>query len=131
FMKTLQFFPVLVSLLFACTAHAQPFSPQTQREEVTHLLEFIEQSNCQFNRNGSWHQSRDARLHLQKKYDYLGKRDLVPDAERFIERAASQSSMSRQAYKVRCADGKEIASASWLTEELARYRKARAKQAPQ
>jgi hypothetical protein len=112
--------------VLACSgAAAQTAAPTEQRrEEVAHLLDFVEQSKCQFKRNGTWHESRDARLHLQKKYDYLERRNLVSDAESFISRGASQSSMSGQAYQVRCTDGKAMPSAQWLTEELARFRNA-------
>lgn len=106
--------------LLANAAIAQPVSQS--REEIAHLLQYVEQSGCQFNRNGTWYQARDARLHLQKKYDYLDKRGLAPDAESFIERAASQSSVSGRAYEVRCADSKTMPSARWLTDELQRYR---------
>ncbi len=47
-----------------------------------------------FQRNGSWYDGSDARAHLQRKYDYLLKKGMVDSAEQFIERAASQSSMS-------------------------------------
>jgi hypothetical protein len=120
------------ALLIWGTPHAQPSAPLAQsREEVAHLLDYVEQSKCRFNRNGTWHEARDARLHLQKKHDYLDRKGLVPDAESFIERAASQSSMSGQAYQVRCADGKAMPSARWLTHELSRFRNARAQREPQ
>lgn len=106
--------------LLSNAAMAQPVSQS--REEIVHLLQYVEQSGCQFNRNGTWYRPRDARLHLQKKYDYLDKRGLAPDAESFIERAASQSSISGRAYQVRCADSKPMPSARWLTEELRRFR---------
>lgn len=106
--------------LLSNAAMAQPVSQS--REEIAHLLQYVEQSGCQFNRNGTWYRARDARLHLQKKYDYLDRRGLAPDAESFIERAASQSSISGRAYQVRCADSKPMPSARWLTEELRRFR---------
>lgn len=106
--------------LLSNAAIAQPASQSL--EEIAHLLQYVEQSGCQFNRNGTWYPARDARLHLQKKYDYLDKRGLAPDAESFIERAASQSSISGRAYQVRCADSKTMPSARWLTDELRRFR---------
>jgi hypothetical protein len=116
------------TFLLCAGAAAQTASPAAQRrEEVAHLLDFVEQSKCEFKRNGTWHESRDARLHLQKKYDYLDRRNLAPDAESFISRGASQSSMSGQPYQVRCTDGKVMPSARWLTEELARFRQAPAR----
>jgi hypothetical protein len=94
-------------------------------DEVQHLLDYLGRSGCQFNRNGDWHDARAARDHLQEKYDYLKKRDLVPDAQAFIERAASKSSMSGKPYQVRCGNGQPVPSARWLGDELARYRAAR------
>jgi hypothetical protein len=92
------------------------------RQEIAHLLDFVADSGCQFNRNGSWHDSRAARNHLQEKYDYLKHRKLVPDTKAFIERAATESSFSHKAYQVRCGNGPVITSAQWLNTELARYR---------
>jgi hypothetical protein len=97
------------------------------RQEIAHLLDFVGQSGCQFNRNGSWHDSKAAREHLQDKYDYLQRRKLVPDAKAFIERAATESSFSHRAYQVRCGNAQPIASAQWLNAELERYRAASAK----
>jgi hypothetical protein len=91
-------------------------------QEIAHLLDFVAQSGCQFERNGSWHDSKAARDHLQEKYDYLQRRDLVPDVHAFIERAATQSSLSGKPYHVRCGDQPAITSAQWLNGELARYR---------
>jgi hypothetical protein len=92
------------------------------RQEIAHLLDFVGQSGCQFNRNGSWHDSNAAREHLQDKYDYLQRRKLVPDTKAFIERAATESSFSHRAYQVRCGNAQPITSAQWLNAELERYR---------
>jgi len=94
------------------------------RQEIAHLLDFVADSGCQFNRNGSWHDSKAARNHLQEKYDYLKHRKLVPDTKTFIERAATESSFSHKAYQVRCGNGPVITSAQWLNTELARHRTA-------
>lgn len=97
------------------------------QDEINHLLDFVARSECKFNRNGSWVDAREARRHLQKKYTYLAKRDLAPDAERFIARAASESSMSGQPYRVQCSDREVILSATWLSNELLRFRKEQGK----
>lgn len=96
-------------------------SPAT-RAEVDHLLDKVGQSECRFNRNGSWHDAKDARAHLQKKLDYMVKRDLLKDAEGFIEHAASKSSMSGKAYQIQCPGAGAVASGTWFTQELKRYR---------
>jgi hypothetical protein len=88
-------------------------------EEIAHLLQYIEQSECLFTRNGKEHGSVDAREHIAKKYYYVRKR--VKAAEDFIERAATKSSMTGQAYLVRC-EGTVFPTAEWLKGELERFR---------
>jgi hypothetical protein len=108
--------------MFSAThAVAEPGTPATKRE-VAQLLDFVAQSDCQFNRNGTWYDAKKARVHLQEKYDYLDHRDKIPNAEAFIELAATKSSMSGKAYQVRCGNGPVRPSASWLSDELKRLR---------
>jgi hypothetical protein len=110
------------AMLFSAT-HATAGEPDpTTRREVGQLLDFVAQSNCQFNRNGSWYDSKKARVHLQEKYDYLDRRDKVPNAEAFIDLAASKSSMSGKPYQVRCGTAPVMPSATWLSTELKRLR---------
>ncbi|MFZ6647042.1 DUF5329 family protein [Undibacterium sp. TJN25] len=92
------------------------------KREIDHLLQTLVTSKCEFNRNGSWYGGADAKSHLIKKYDYFMLRGEISTAESFIELAASKSSLSGQAYLVKCADGKSMESAVWLKQELARYR---------
>ena len=94
------------------------------RDEVVHLLDYLGHSGCQFNRNGTWYDAQKARAHLEEKYAYLQKRDMVPNAQAFIERAASTSSMSGKPYEVRCGTAQAVPSARWLGDELQRYRAA-------
>ena len=115
---------LLAAALLAC-AVAQAKAPEATQAEVAHLMAAVEKSQCRFNRNGSWHDARKARDHLQKKFAYLDKRDMVKTTEKFIELGASTSSSSGKPYQMQCGSGKPVASASWLSDELARYRKAR------
>lgn len=124
--KALIAFSAAVALCAGAPVRAQ--QDARARQEIAHLLDFVAQSGCQFNRNGSWHDSKAARDHLQDKYDYLQRRKLVPDARAFIERAASESSFSHKAYQVRCGNGQPITSAQWLNAELERYRAAGARE---
>lgn len=115
------------ALLLAAAVHGVAWTapePRTQAE-IAHLLDYVATPGCEFNRNGSWHAGAEARAHLQKKYDYLLKRKLVTDAESFIVRAASESSMSGKDYQVRCGGGKAMASGVYLREELKRFRAGR------
>lgn len=110
---------LLLSSLFS-TAHAA--EPAATKQEIAHLFTVLETSNCQFNRNGSWHDAKEASAHLHKKYRYLQNLNLVPSAEKFIERAASESSFSSRAYQIKCADNVAQPSAPWLTAALLKYR---------
>jgi hypothetical protein len=92
------------------------------QKEVSHLLQYLEASKCAFYRNGTWHDSHEARVHLEQKYTNLKSGSGAISAEDFVARAATASSISGTPYLVRC-DGKEpVASANWLEAELRRYR---------
>lgn len=112
----------LILLVAALHSPAQAAPNPRAQAEIAHLLDYVARPGCQFNRNGRWHDGAEARRHLQRKYDYLLKRDLVANAESFIERAATESSLSGKDYQVRCGSGKPVASAAYLREELARFR---------
>ena len=105
----------------AALSWAGEMTPATQKEIAT-LLERIETSNCSFGRNGSWHPPADARKHLQMKVDYMVKRNMLGSTEEFISKAATSSSVSGEAYQIRCGSGAPMASATWLTAELKRIR---------
>ncbi len=111
---------LLLSLYFPLNAGAEPL-PFTQLE-IDHLLGYVENSRCEFGRNGSWYDSNRALAHLRSKYGFL--KNSVSTAEDFIERAASRSSMSGQPYQVRCGSDAPIPSAQWLRDELTRFRAA-------
>lgn len=99
--------------------------PPAARQEIAHLIGYLAASGCSFQRNGSWHEAPEAAKHLQRKYDYLQKRDLVATSEQFIARAASESSLSGKPYQVRCGGQAPVASAAWLKAELAKLRNGR------
>jgi hypothetical protein len=90
--------------------------------EIDYLLEYLGQSGCDFYRNGAWYDSGTAKAHLRYKYDALVKHDQIGTADDFIDKAATKSSLSGFAYKVRCAGGPELASSQWLLDALAKYR---------
>lgn len=122
-MKTRQCL-ILFLLFVASLAHAEALSPQT-RQEITYLFSYLEQSGCEFNRNGTWHTAQDASAHLRKKFAYLERHDLLSSAEDFIVGAASASSVSKQPYLVRCPQAPVVESGSWFTHVLKTYRQSR------
>lgn len=101
-------------------AHAE--IPAPAKAEIDHLVAYVGNSGCEFYRNGSWYDGKKGAEHLQMKLDWLGGRNMIQAAQDFIDKAATQSSMSSIAYKVRCNGGEPVLSAKWLSEELARFR---------
>jgi hypothetical protein len=118
----------LVLVLCCWPAWSAP-PPEIAQTEINYLLGFIEQSGCQFYRNGSWYDSKRAQEHLRSKYDFMVARDLIKTAEDFIEQAATRSSMSGIAYALKCSSAPVVTSGQWLREVLARYRSAAARAA--
>jgi hypothetical protein len=90
--------------------------------EVGYLLQHMEESGCEFNRNGTWYGGKRARAHLSLKYQYLVDHDQISTTDDFIERAASRSSMTGIDYQIRCAGSAPVASNWWLQDALATYR---------
>jgi Family of unknown function (DUF5329) len=114
--------PTLLLLLGHFFTAAQAAEPATTKQEIAHLFTTLEASGCQFNRNGSWYGAKEAAGHLTSKYKYLQDKDLVPSAEKFIERAATESSLSGKAYQIKCADNVAQPSAPWFQAALVKYR---------
>ncbi|MES2019491.1 MAG: DUF5329 domain-containing protein [Pseudomonadota bacterium] len=114
---------LIAALLLAGQVNAA--TPAATRTEVTQLMTAVEKSGCKFSRNGSWYSGAEARAHLQKKFDYLDKKDMLTTTESFIEKGASTSSMSGKAYEMQCGTAKPVTSAVWLVEELGKIRKAK------
>ena len=100
--------------------------PARAQAEIDHLFDYIANSDCRFNRNGSWHDMVAARAHVNTKYEYLKERGKIDSAESFIDNAASKSSFSGEDYQVQCPGSEPTPSASWLKAELARFRQVQA-----
>ena len=120
-MKTITSFTL--GLLLGLPLMAQAAPSEKAKAEITGLMDNLAKSGCQFQRNGEWHDAADARAHLQRKYDHLLNKNQVDTSEQFIQRAASKSSLSGRAYRVKCA-GKEQDAAAWFDAQLRRLRNA-------
>jgi hypothetical protein len=116
---------LIATILFVSLAHAATLPP-VARDEIDTLLMRLKTSGCQFKRNGTWHSADEAQVHLQRKLDYLLKRGAVATAEQFIERAATKSSVTGQAYLVKCGNKPSVPSAEWLAFQLQVMRAAQA-----
>ena len=111
----------LLLTLAAGVAQAAPLAPAV-RAEVDGLLDALERSGCQFNRNGTWYSGADARKHLTRKREYLEDKGLVTTAEQFITLGAATSSSSGKPYQVRCPGAAPVDSQQWLMGRLATLR---------
>jgi len=109
-----------ITALLTAPAAAQTARPV--REEIQSLLAAMEQSGCEFYRNGSWHTPTDARAHLARKLAEVEKGQPPKSADEFIEVVATRSSISGEPYRVRCPGVAPIASAVWFRQTLERSR---------
>ena len=89
-------------------------------DEIEHLLAFVKDTNCVYERNGKQHTGTEAVEHIKKKYDYYSEE--IDSAEDFIKYAATKSKMSGDYYMVHCPDQPAVKSKTWLLAELASYR---------
>jgi uncharacterized protein DUF5329 len=111
---------LVLGLAPAAVARAAP--PAIAQTEISYLLGSMENSACEFFRNGSWHDAKTAAAHLRDKYEILAREDRIHSAEDFIEQAGTKSSLSGLPYQVRCSGEEAVTSNEWLRHLLARYR---------
>lgn len=107
---------LLILLLQLPTAFAIDANTE---QEIDILIDYIGNSSCEFERNGSTVTPAKARAHIELKYGNT--RSFIDSTDDFIDYAATKSSLSGRAYKVRC-DGVEQPTAQWLREALKRIR---------
>lgn len=108
-------------LLLPLPLEAAP--PPHAGREIDGLIRALGASGCEFQRNGRWHGAAKAQAHLQRKYEWLRKRELAGSAEQFIERAGTRSSVSGREYQVRCPGQPVVPAARWLGERLRELRR--------
>ena len=115
---TLRTLVLAAALAAPSYAAATPDAKATR--EIDHLLAFVAASDCRFVRSGSEYDGKAARDHLARKLDVA--RPMLSTADQFVDHVATGSSMTGEAYKVRCGT-REITSQAWLRGELDAYRK--------
>lgn len=115
-------FPIVFpAFLLAAVANAA--DEDNTESEILYLIQFVETSQCQFERNGTVYDSADAADHLQLKYR-RGQR-YADTAEHFIDRLASKSSFSGKPYFIQCKNTEWESVEIWLHKALDNYRHAR------
>jgi len=107
----------LLTVAFVSASAAAPLAPAA-RAEIDGLLSRLETSGCEFYRNGSRHAAAEATPHLLGKLKYLEDRGAVQTAEQFIDLAASRSSVTGQAYLIKCGSAAPVESGAWLKSQL-------------
>jgi hypothetical protein len=111
------------AFLFSCAMSSAADMDTQTRTEIAHLFDQMQQSNCEFARNGSWYSADEAVQHIDKKYQYLLERTAIQSTESFIYKAASRSSISGQPYRVKCGTSAPVESAQWFRMRLQVFRK--------
>lgn len=127
-MKIKCIFPKVVLVMTIILLSTPVFAEETIKsvsQEVEQLIAYIKESNCRFQRNGSWYESTEASDHLKKKYQYIAKKGLVKKAEDFIHYAATKSSLSGKLYIVQCEGEKPRKSSEWLVGKLTTMRESK------
>ena len=107
-------FPVVLLMVFSIAAYADT------QTEITHLLDFVANTTCKYERNGTIYDGGEAQIHIRKKYHYFI--DKIESAEDFIKYSATESTMSGNKYKILCANMAVQNSGDWLLEELKKFR---------
>jgi len=86
------------------------------QEEIDHLLNYVANTPCKYDRNGTIHDGPEARDHINMKYEYYKKKVKTP--EDFIRYSATKSLMSGKKYKIRCPGAEAVFASDWLLDEL-------------
>ena len=101
----------------ASAASATP--PAHEQTRIERLIQFVEtRKGMKFIRNGTEYECAEAGKFLRGKLESMGHE--VTTAREFIERIASQSSISGKPYEVKFADGKTMLASQFLSDELKR-----------
>lgn len=115
---------VFIALMLLTAAASAEGVPPVAQGEINHLFAYLKASGCQFGRNGSWYTPQEAADHLNDKYQYLIRHDMVNTAEDFITYGATKSSFSGQPYLVKCGAAQPQETGGWFRAELQKFRQA-------
>ena len=107
-------------LLAFTYVNSVPAFGSDMQNEIDYLLKFVENAECQYERNGKIHSGKDTVEHIKKKYSYF--KNEVDSTEKFIELSATKSMMSGKYYMVHCKGGPALKTQDWLLQELESYR---------
>ena len=104
---------VAAAALSASVANATPDAKNAA--EIDSLLQSIGNSNCTFIRAGQEYTATEARKHLEMKLGFVRWR--LQTVEQFIDKLASSSSQTGEAYQIRCG-AEQTPARNWLETQL-------------
>ncbi len=119
---------LLAILLILSAAPALLAADAAAQAEIDYLLRYVETAQCRFIRAGTEYPPKEAADHLRMKLGKAGTR--VKSAEDFISGIATKSFLLGKPYQIKQPDGTVEPAGPWLTQALARHRKAAAQNAP-
>ncbi|EKR74557.1 YfeK family protein [Leptospira noguchii] len=85
------------------------------KNDLNSLMDVLESCGCKFIRNGSEHDPKEAREHMERKLKAVDGK--IHTIQEFIDHIGSKSSISGKPYFVKFADGKMVESRVWLKEK--------------
>ena len=119
---------ILITLLFVQNIHSSNLNVAnktvaviTEEQKIEKLIQYIENSDAIFIRNGEEFNAKDAAEHLRMKRKKAGKK--VKTAKDFIDFVSSKSYMSGEAYKMKFKNGSIINARDMLYNELRKIEK--------
>jgi hypothetical protein len=107
---------IVAAIVLVLPLWAGAQATDVEQARINALLKAIEDSDCQFERNGTQYSAAEGVSHLRMKLDFAGPR--VQTASQFIERIATGSSQSGRPYRVLCPGLPAQTSRQWLEQRL-------------
>jgi hypothetical protein len=120
-MQRIPLFAGVFAALFLALGAAADTLPPAERRKIESLLAAVERlPDAVFVRNGKSYPPRSAAKFLRAKWD--DRAADVRNADEFITKVATRSSTTGKPYLVRYADGREVETAVFLREKLAKFK---------
>ncbi|PKP08404.1 MAG: hypothetical protein CVU09_15770 [Bacteroidetes bacterium HGW-Bacteroidetes-4] len=92
------------AILISSNGQEKQQNPLSEEEKIIYLIHCVEQlNNATFIRNGVSYDAKAAAAHLRLKREKAGKR--IKSVDLFIEKVASQSSITGEPYQIVFSDG--------------------------
>lgn len=112
---------MLIFSIFPAFQASASLMQMSEKQKIEYLIQSIEKlEGAKFYRNGEWHTPKEAADHLRLKLKNAGSR--VKTARQFIDKLASESSMTGQVYKIKYKDGRVVESKVFFDEKLAKLK---------